>query len=295
MKILIKRLTAGLLVAFLIFAQVETIPDVSVQGGSNLTTVGAIPYVSASGVLSQDANIYRGTNNDGSRAIVVKSGSAPDQYPSFVVANSSGTTVGQFQHDGANGITVYGLSNMAFNLSATRRATISSTAFGIGPSNTSPTGTLHVYDATATTGVTTLTVRAGAGQASANLQEWKNAAGTTLSRITNAGGLVIDEVENSVGNFSFGNNVLRVGSGFVFRFSGTAAFGGTPDLGLARDAAGRLKVTDGSTGLGSIMIAGSTPASASATCAAGTITWDASYFYTCVATDTWRRVAHATW
>lgn len=37
------------------------------------------------------------------------------------------------------------------------------------------------------------------------------------------------------------------------------------------------------------------PASASATGVAGTITWDASYIYVCVAEDTWKRVAIATW
>jgi len=38
-----------------------------------------------------------------------------------------------------------------------------------------------------------------------------------------------------------------------------------------------------------------TPASASATGTAGTIQWDASYIYVCTATNTWKRVAIATW
>lgn len=38
-----------------------------------------------------------------------------------------------------------------------------------------------------------------------------------------------------------------------------------------------------------------TPASASATGVKGTICWDASYIYVCTATDTWKRVAIATW
>ena len=38
-----------------------------------------------------------------------------------------------------------------------------------------------------------------------------------------------------------------------------------------------------------------TPSSASDTGDAGDICWDASYFYICVNTNTWRRVAHATW
>lgn len=39
----------------------------------------------------------------------------------------------------------------------------------------------------------------------------------------------------------------------------------------------------------------STPASASATGAAGTVTWDADYVYVCTATNTWKRAALSTW
>jgi hypothetical protein len=38
-----------------------------------------------------------------------------------------------------------------------------------------------------------------------------------------------------------------------------------------------------------------TPASASATGTVGTMSWDASYIYICTATNTWKRVAIATW
>lgn len=37
------------------------------------------------------------------------------------------------------------------------------------------------------------------------------------------------------------------------------------------------------------------PANSSSSGAAGTIAWDSSYIYVCVATDTWKRVAIATW
>lgn len=37
------------------------------------------------------------------------------------------------------------------------------------------------------------------------------------------------------------------------------------------------------------------PATAASTGAAGQVAYDADYFYVCTATDTWRRVAHATW
>tara|TARA_R110000822_G_scaffold64090_1_gene157525 strand:+ start:518 stop:1015 length:498 start_codon:yes stop_codon:yes gene_type:complete len=38
-----------------------------------------------------------------------------------------------------------------------------------------------------------------------------------------------------------------------------------------------------------------TPASATATGTVGTISWDSGYIYICTATDTWKRVAIATW
>lgn len=46
---------------------------------------------------------------------------------------------------------------------------------------------------------------------------------------------------------------------------------------------------------GLLSIQSSTPASASAAGVAGTITWDSSFIYICVASNTWKRVAIATW
>ena len=40
---------------------------------------------------------------------------------------------------------------------------------------------------------------------------------------------------------------------------------------------------------------GAVPASASATGVAGTVAWESGFLYVCVATDTWERVAIATW
>jgi hypothetical protein len=38
-----------------------------------------------------------------------------------------------------------------------------------------------------------------------------------------------------------------------------------------------------------------TPASAGASGVAGQIRWDSSFVYICVATNTWRRIAHSSW
>ena len=43
------------------------------------------------------------------------------------------------------------------------------------------------------------------------------------------------------------------------------------------------------------IISSSVPALASSTGAAGQIAYDSTYIYVCVATDTWKRVAIATW
>ncbi len=43
------------------------------------------------------------------------------------------------------------------------------------------------------------------------------------------------------------------------------------------------------------MITSSVPATASSTGVAGTLAYDSNYLYVCVATNTWKRVAIATW
>jgi hypothetical protein len=46
---------------------------------------------------------------------------------------------------------------------------------------------------------------------------------------------------------------------------------------------------------GALITGPTTPASAAATGTAGTVVWDASFIYVCVAANTWKRVAIATW
>lgn len=53
----------------------------------------------------------------------------------------------------------------------------------------------------------------------------------------------------------------------------------------------RLNPTGGSVTVG----ISTTPASAAAACTAGTITWDASFIYVCISTNTWKRVGISTW
>lgn len=48
-------------------------------------------------------------------------------------------------------------------------------------------------------------------------------------------------------------------------------------------------------GGGRLQLSSNTPASSSAPCAAGEIAWDTNYTYVCVATNTWKRSAMASW
>lgn len=91
----------------------------------------------------------------------------------------------------------------------------------------------------------------------------------------------------TAGTAYFGGNAVPVSiftqtsQPIVFYPNGTEAARFTP--------AGNLVLT------GALIPATHTPSSASDTGIAGTVTWDASYIYVCTATNTWKRVAIATW
>lgn len=70
--------------------------------------------------------------------------------------------------------------------------------------------------------------------------------------------------------------------------------------GASSASSGQVYIADGLgsgvwTTVDSSLVLSSAPASASDTGTAGQIAYDADYFYICVATDTWKRVAIATW
>jgi hypothetical protein len=96
------------------------------------------------------------------------------------------------------------------------------------------------------------------------------------------------------------NGLLSTNSGGMIFDSGPSAYvlmGGNA-LGFAPLVNGRALGVAGNAWaatLTSLTVATSTPASATAAGTAGTITWDSSYVYVCVAANTWKRVAIATW
>lgn len=357
---ILKRTLAGLLVVFLAFGQVTSIPGIvdAILGASNITTAGACVYVSASGTLNQDSPgcHWDATNNrlglgtaspTSTFDILTTSGSAinalarlrntySDAYipilemlaPNMTAGQEAYSTIGLSATSGNRA----GFSfTYAGNNSASNRLTIgnffggtggplyllNSGSTGIGPSNTSPTGTLHVYDATPTTGVTTLTVRAGEAQSTTDLLAFALNDGNIRGKIyTSDGGYNAQFYNfftmNSTAALQDTGGLLSLQDVGGVKWSSTSVYSGTKDLGIIRGSAGTAAFTNGLTGgslvtyatigadgiilnNGRFQIPTSTPASASTTCTAGTITWDTNFTYVCVATDTWKRAAMLTW
>jgi len=155
----------------------------AVGGASNLTTVGAVPYVSAAGVINQATSL---------------------------VVSGAGTT--------AEALTVY--NSIA-------------------------------------SGVTKLTVKAGAGQSTTNLQEWQNSSGTVLASVSSAGvltgngplTLAASAASNINLNTSSGGQIVAAGHIQVYVSSNASVlFGTTPDTSLSRVSAGIVGVGTGAAG-----------------------------------------------
>jgi hypothetical protein len=144
-------------------------------------------------------------------------------------------------------------------------------------------------------------------------------AGTALGVNAASGftGRLLDLQLNGTSNFNIASTgaLTAVGgssginsSGFIggwnggaIGFSNSAAWSpsATLDIALVRLAAGVFKVTNGSTGDGTISgqlrAVGTAPATAGATGTAGDIRYDTGFIYVCTATNTWKRAALTTW
>jgi ribose 5-phosphate isomerase RpiB len=169
----------------------------------------------------------------------------------------------------------------------------------------------------------------GAVSQTANLQEWKNSSGTSLAYVypdgrirVGAGSFTAGGVElgstnyrlsvHSSGIYIVSNNSntlfvsssdVRLKAGSQLAFSNNASFASNPaSSGIEQVSGGVLRVTDGGSNTADLIVRNLrmsaptlVPASASATGSEGQIAWDADYIYICTATDTWKRVAIATW
>jgi len=181
----------------------------------------------------------------------------------------SGTRKGYLQSNAGN-LNIYSTSGSvvlasnnttALTLDSSQNATISGNATvngasGITTTATNGFGLLHSAAASTFRGMKLQT---------SGSNRWLIAANNTAESGSNAGSDFVIYGYNDAGGFL--NESLR-----ITRSTGALTVGGTL-----------------------IVSTSSTPASASATGIAGTVCWDSSYIYVCTATNTWKRVAIATW
>lgn len=289
-------------------------------GGASSLTTGHVPYVVSAGVLGQDTNIFTwdATNNrlgigtpSPSQMLDIVGATAKlqlnrDTASTRLVIENSGS-VWYINALDANGV--------AINTNGTERVRVATTTgnvviggitdnnFKLDIANSGSAGTARVYDQTASTGVSQLFVRAGAGQSSTALTTFQNNAGTTLATITSAGNYSGPQVLHNAATptWSLSDNLAALGSAGFVKWSSTTSYSGSADTGLARTGAGVLEVNSGTLSayrdlvVRDIILTGTAPASAADTGTAGRVRVDTGFIYVCTATNTWKRVAIATW
>lgn len=222
------------------------VPGGEVGGASNLTTVGAIPYVSEPGVLNQDASLS--WNSTGKSITISVSDSrmglllTRPAFSDWLLNNDADFKI-------ANSTSSSTASNVALTIkNATKNILVGGVTDGnykLDIQKSGSTGTLRVYDQTATTGSTLAVIQAGAGQSGA-LTSWRTSAGVETLYATSAG--EIGQKQSSVDKWYFNYPTFRFASASVLSFSSTTDAFGTLDLGLARNAAGVLEINNGTAG-----------------------------------------------
>jgi len=133
---------------------------------------------------------------------------------------------------------------------------------------------------------TTLTVNGVTGVPAFGVRSSDEAGGYILS-ITNTNASVAQFFVSHAGAVTNIGSARTDAAATVNIFAGNAAR-------VAVGAFGNVSINTPSSGY-ALSLPPRTPASATDTGVLGSISWDASFFYVCTATNTWRRTAHATW
>ena len=224
----------------------------------------------------------------------------------FRTAIGAGTGSGTVTSVGGTG-TVNGLT-LTGTVTGSGNLTLGGTLSGVDLT-TQVTGTLPV--ANGGTGAATHTANAvliGNGTSAVT----SVSPGTSGNVLTSNGTSWVSQALG--GTFSASNGTVSAPSIFFAGATDMGMYRSGTALGLASGGTSVFQATSGQTqilGSGSQRIlcdsakvtlfgavvfnTSSTPASASATGVAGTIAWDSDYIYVCTATNTWKRVAIATW
>jgi hypothetical protein len=234
------------------------VPGGEVGGASNLTTAGAIPYVSAPGTLNQDATaLFWDAANDrlgvgvsaptttldvggNSRirgSLDLQTGpfsSSLNMWSGAAVNVRLSSDPGLVTYFAAGNVVVGGVTNNNFKLDV---------------ATSGSAGTARFYDQASPLGLTKVVVRAGAGEAFGNwLLEVQAKNGTRVGGIQYLSDSAIQVSGLGFFTTTFGvpiGSAPNFGSG-GFQFSSTASAGsGLYDLSLSRASAGVLQVGDG--------------------------------------------------
>lgn len=261
-------------------AQIASIPSVAVAsgtavgGGGNLTTVGAIPYVTSSGVLAQDAPAFFWDATNDRLGV----GTASPSYSYDSGANStSQMRVGRvlqgawagvdgnyaFWQNGtlastsgnyaiaqaSNGLTILNSSGGqsldlrignagAVRLTSSLNFLIGGTTDGnykLDVQASGSTGTFRVFDQTATTGSTLAVIQAGAGQGSNPLQQWNDYGGTFQARIGSSGTFQSKASMSVIDSGATLNYVGLFTTGVALASNVSVAFSGTTEATATKD------------------------------------------------------------
>ncbi len=228
-------------------------PSVSWNGGNRLAGVAvSAPTFSSGSVTTNVATINTTAAHGLTTGDIV------------TVSGSTGVTV-----DGTFKITVVDSDTFTYAITVGNGTITAATITPVGQLqlggavSSPPTSPLSIGGATTITGsadVVQLTVKAN-GTQTAHIQEWKNTTGSTVAYVQEDQGggffgnvnLFNGTTSDSYGHYSLGNPGLKLGNDQSINWSNDASATGTLDTGLARSAAGQVKVTDGSTGGGSLV------------------------------------------
>jgi hypothetical protein len=215
-----------------------------------------------------------------------------EQVPNAALANNSITLTGtpnQIQISGGGPLALGGSATLSLPSSVTLGSAGSSSGSLVLSGATSGTTSIH---SSAAAGNWSMTLPSSSGAAGQFLQtdgsgntSWVTASGAITGLTANA--LPRATSSSALGNSSITDNgtTVSVSEPVAISSGSTNAIGiGTTNPGAALDINSNSLI---------IEIA-QTPASSSASCTTGTIAWDTNYVYVCVAANSWRRSALAT-
>ncbi len=227
------RTLLPLILAASAFAQLTpVIPNSAVQGAGGLTTVGVIPYVTATGTLGKHANspTFSAGTTSFSGSINPSGGIASGGQ---IIIQGGGVTPLTF----GNGATYF------MNLYATGALSLGESpgdgGYRLQVLKSGSTGTLLVQDQTATTGITLMKVSAGAGQSSNDLVSIANNGGTKQLWIDSS----YAQHGNTYYTLQHTSQPILIRSGAAIAWASTAnSDSGVYDVGLSRTATSLLTV-----------------------------------------------------